>query len=157
MLNWVTTMLTNTEGVHCSPRSSSSRLSLSIWAIVSFMGIALWLGICNSIPVRTDELTVLWSLLCSWFGFGCIMTGMNVELLLVELLSMSTGSPSVWTCLAFCSRFQLCKRFWLMPLSLAILAIDRPEISASCTRNSLNSSLYVLRLGLLVAMLMSIY
>ena len=44
-----------------------------------------------------------------------------------------------------------------MPLSLAMLAIDRPEISASCTRNSLNSSLYVLRLGLLVAILMSIY
>ena len=121
------------------------------------MGIVLWLGICNSIPVRTDELTVLWSLLCSWFGFGCIMTGMNVELLLVELLSMSTGSPSVWTCLAFCSRFQLCKRFWLMPLSLAMLAIDRPKLIASWTRNSLNSSLYVLRLGLLVAMLMSIY
>ena len=66
---------------------------------------------------------------------------MNVELLLVELLSMSAGIWSVWACLAFCSRFQLCNRFWLMPLSLAMLAIDRPELIASWTRNSLNSSL----------------
>ena len=114
---------------------------MSIWSIVSFMGIALWLGICSSIPVRTDDLDVMKSVICSRFGFGCTLTGMNVELLLEALLSMRAGSRSVWDCFPLCSRFQLCNRFWLMPLSLAMLAIDRPELIASWTRNSLNSSL----------------
>ena len=69
------------KSVHCSPRSSSSRLCVSIWSIVSFMGIALWLGICSSIPVRTDDLDVMKSVICSWFGFGCTLTGMNVGVL----------------------------------------------------------------------------
>ena len=105
------------------------------------MGIVLWLGICSSIPVRTDDLDVMKSVICSRFGSGVTLTGMNVELLLAAVLSMRAGSRSVWDCFPLCSRFQLCKRFWLMPLSLAMLAIDRPETSASCTRNSLNSSL----------------
>ena len=98
-------------------------------------------GGLRCIPVRTDELDVMKSVICSRFGFGCTLTGMNVELLLEALLSMRAGSRSVWDCFPLCSRFQLCNRFWLMPLSLAMLAIDRPETSASCTRNSLNSSL----------------
>ena len=92
-------------------------------------------------PVRTDGLDVMKSVICSGFDSGVTLIGMNVEWLLKTLLSMLAGSRSVWTFLAFCSRFQLCNRFWLMPLSLAMLAIDRPELIASCTRNSLNSSL----------------
>ena len=42
---------------------------------------ALGLGICSSIPVRTDELDVMKSVICSWFGFGCTLTGMNVGVL----------------------------------------------------------------------------
>ena len=54
------------------------------------------MGICSSIPVRTDELGVMKSVICSGFGSGVTLIGMNVELLVEALLSMRAGSRSVW-------------------------------------------------------------
>ena len=46
------------------------------------------MGICSSIPVRTDDLDVMKSVICSGFGSGVTLIGMNVELLVEALLSV---------------------------------------------------------------------
>lgn len=129
--------------IHCSPRSSSIRLWVLIVAMCRCMG-AVRLGICSWMSLMCPPLSgmllgsgvagIVRLAEVSGAGDSCSvclsMIGINWGW--VCSVVSGTGKVTIWAFLFW--YFQLCSRFWLMPLSLAILAMERPELSASCTR-----------------------